>query len=317
MCLAAGGSSHGGSLHSAHSAANRLLLQSQTSPSYLKRALSGLTPHPSSPNRLYNSALGPEMGPSKLGPIGSRLSAQNLAALEYSRYGGSPPGDPYRGLDRGSGLDWAAERGYDLDRVLAAGPEIGLPRGLERGLERGYGPPLQRSSTDVERSIRGGTFFAEALAAGGGSAAPSFDPPSSRPSWASTAAGPRESFSSPYHPSGGGSAPNLLTPSYLGNTSPESLIGRAGSLSAMGGLDSGPSSPNLGNLMHRSGSTGHLAGMKGANGQPPETRGRRPETPTGMQEGSGTMVQYQLDLEKILRGEEPRTTLMIKNIPNK
>ncbi|GAQ81819.1 Protein Mei2 [Klebsormidium nitens] len=313
----AGGSSHGGSLHSAHSAANRLLLQTQTSPSYLKRALSGLSTHPSSPNRLYNGALGPEMGPSKLGPIGTRLSAQNLAALEYSRYGGSPPGDPYRGLDRGSGLDWAAERGYDLERVLAAGPDIGLPRGLERGLERGYGPPLQRSSTDVERSIRGGTFFVEALAAGGGSVAPSFDPPSSRPSWASTTAGPRENFSSPYRPSGGGSAPNLLTPTYLGNSSPESLVGRAGSLSAMGGLDSGPSSPNPGGLMHRSGSTGHLGGLKGANGQPPETRGRRPETPTGMQGGSGTMVQYQLDLEKILRGEEPRTTLMIKNIPNK
>jgi hypothetical protein len=257
-------------------------------------------------------AFGPEMGPSKLGPVGSRLSAQNLAALEECSHYGSPTGDSYR-VDRGFGIDWGLERGYvaELDRALSS----------DLGLERGYPPTLQRANTDVERSIRGGNFFAEALAAGGGSGAPKYDPPTARPSWATPAAASatRESFPSSFRPSPGGSAPNLLNPSFLGtNNSPENpLLGRAGSLSAMGGLDSGPSSPNPGGGMQRSGSTGHLGGLKGPSGHPPETRGRRPETPTGMQGGSGTVVQYQLDLEKILRGEDPRTTLMIKNIPNK
>jgi hypothetical protein len=43
-------------------------------------------------------------------------------------------------------------------------------------------------------------------------------------------------------------------------------------------------------------------------------RGRRGESLTAQAENK---KQYQLDLDRILRGEDPRTTLMIKNIPNK
>jgi hypothetical protein len=43
-------------------------------------------------------------------------------------------------------------------------------------------------------------------------------------------------------------------------------------------------------------------------------RSRRGESLTAQAENK---KQYQLDLDRILRGEDPRTTLMIKNIPNK
>lgn len=44
-------------------------------------------------------------------------------------------------------------------------------------------------------------------------------------------------------------------------------------------------------------------------------RGRSRRTDSGSQ--MDNKRQYQLDLEKILNGEDSRTTLMIKNIPNK
>jgi hypothetical protein len=46
-------------------------------------------------------------------------------------------------------------------------------------------------------------------------------------------------------------------------------------------------------------------------------RGHASRQESTMAQGPDNKIQYQLDIEAILRGEDKRTTLMIKNIPNK
>jgi hypothetical protein len=46
-------------------------------------------------------------------------------------------------------------------------------------------------------------------------------------------------------------------------------------------------------------------------------RGRSSRRGESISAQADNKKQYQLDLDRIMRGEDPRTTLMIKNIPNK
>lgn len=88
---------------------------------------------------------------------------------------------------------------------------------------------------------------------------------------------------------------------------------RLGGMSNDGGFETGPSSPSM--LSPQVRNRGHSVGS-GSQSQldnyGDRTRGRRAE-----QSSIDGKKQYQLDLDRIMRGEDPRTTLMIKNIPNK
>nr|GMD33349.1 protein MEI2-like 2 [Ipomoea batatas] len=61
--------------------------------------------------------------------------------------------------------------------------------------------------------------------------------------------------------------------------------------------------------------SGSYGGIGSSNGEGLIDRGRSRRIDSGNQ--MDNKKQYQLDLEKIMNGEDPRTTLMIKNIPNK
>lgn len=85
-------------------------------------------------------------------------------------------------------------------------------------------------------------------------------------------------------------------------------------------VDPGVSSPNLGAMpsqqrCHLFPSNGSLMSLPGSleNGN---DRGRNRRTDSNANQ-IDNKKQYQLDIDRILRGEDTRTTLMIKNIPNK
>lgn len=61
--------------------------------------------------------------------------------------------------------------------------------------------------------------------------------------------------------------------------------------------------------------SGSYGGIGSSNGEGLLERGRSRRIDSGVQ--MDNKKQYQLDLEKIMNGEDSRTTLMIKNIPNK
>lgn len=77
-------------------------------------------------------------------------------------------------------------------------------------------------------------------------------------------------------------------------------------------------SPNMGMMspQHRARylQSGGLLGTSTIDGLTDRNRSRRGESISAQADNK---KQYQLDLERIMRGEDPRTTLMIKNIPNK
>lgn len=94
----------------------------------------------------------------------------------------------------------------------------------------------------------------------------------------------------------------------------------AAGMGSNGGLEHSVASPSLGVLspQHRSRMfpSGSLPGSVSASmdGLSDRGRSRRGES-SGAQ--ADNKKQYQLDLDRIMRGEDSRTTLMIKNIPNK
>ncbi|GBG61886.1 hypothetical protein CBR_g23837 [Chara braunii] len=136
-----------------------------------------------------------------------------------------------------------------------------------------------------------------------------------------------------------GSAPpgdaSMLERRYGWSEATENLF-RPGSLGSMGTglggvpiglnggtLDNGPSSPlgvmspqhrNISSGRPSSAQSGPQAAPEGSNGSSGGGRGRRGDSASN---NADNKKQYQLDIDKILRGEDPRTTLMIKNIPNK
>lgn len=83
------------------------------------------------------------------------------------------------------------------------------------------------------------------------------------------------------------------------------------------GLEHASSSPNMGMMspQHRQRflQNGLLA-SSAMDGLTDRGRSRRGESISAQADNK---KQYQLDLDRIMRGEDPRTTLMIKNIPNK
>lgn len=91
-----------------------------------------------------------------------------------------------------------------------------------------------------------------------------------------------------------------------------------GSLGSSAGRFEGSSSPNFGMPPpHRRNPMFQTSGMGmsgSADGQADRGRPRRRESSSIPLDSNR---QYQLDIERILRGEDTRTTLMIKNIPNK
>lgn len=97
------------------------------------------------------------------------------------------------------------------------------------------------------------------------------------------------------------------------------LINLSGAMGSNSALDHASSSPNLGVMspQHRArlfSNGGLLAVTSAMDGLADRGRNRRGESITAQADNK---KQYQLDLERIMRGEDPRTTLMIKNIPNK
>lgn len=98
------------------------------------------------------------------------------------------------------------------------------------------------------------------------------------------------------------------------------LINLGGGLGSNSGLELASSSPSLGVMspQHRARlfTNGSLLGSvsSSVDGLTDRGRSRRGESISAQADNK---KQYQLDLERILRGEDPRTTLMIKNIPNK
>lgn len=96
------------------------------------------------------------------------------------------------------------------------------------------------------------------------------------------------------------------------------LLSIGPNLGATGGLDHG--SPNLGivspqqrgRVFANGGVTGSVTSMVESFSD--RSRSRRVDTISGQADNK---KQYQLDLDRILQGEDLRTTLMIKNIPNK
>jgi len=110
----------------------------------------------------------------------------------------------------------------------------------------------------------------------------------------------------------------------LGGTSAHAInIGHGGSHNLMNqlggnsGLEHASSSPNMGMMSpqqrQRFLQNGLLA-SSGMDGLTDRGRSRRGESISAQADNK---KQYQLDLDRIMRGEDPRTTLMIKNIPNK
>lgn len=90
-----------------------------------------------------------------------------------------------------------------------------------------------------------------------------------------------------------------------------------GSLGSSGGRYEGGSSPSVGMPPHRRNHmfpTGGITLSAASDGQADRGRIRRRENSTIQLDCNR---QYQLDIDRILRGEDTRTTLMIKNIPNK
>ncbi|MCO5567941.1 hypothetical protein L7F22_021637 [Adiantum nelumboides] len=87
-----------------------------------------------------------------------------------------------------------------------------------------------------------------------------------------------------------------------------------GSLGASGVRYEGGSSPNFALPPYRRNSMFQTGASGGSDCQADRGRIRRRESNSIHLEGNR---QYQLDIERILRGEDTRTTLMIKNIPNK
>ncbi|KAJ7533593.1 hypothetical protein O6H91_13G056500 [Diphasiastrum complanatum] len=147
-----------------------------------------------------------------------------------------------------------------------------------------------------------------------------------------------------------GSAPGEVTGldihhSYFVDSPKTSSLLRSGSLGAMGldlhaahalnrngshGIINFAATMANGGVDHRPPSVGFMPPQQRArfvsNGEPPvafisstdgfHDRGRNRRGDTSSTQADNKK-QYQLDLDHILRGEDPRTTLMIKNIPNK
>lgn len=95
------------------------------------------------------------------------------------------------------------------------------------------------------------------------------------------------------------------------------LMNLSGSMGGSSGLEHTSSSPNMGMMspQHRQRflQNGLLASST-MDGLTDRGRSRRGESISAQVDNK---KQYQLDLDRIMRGEDPRTTLMIKNIPNK
>lgn len=91
----------------------------------------------------------------------------------------------------------------------------------------------------------------------------------------------------------------------------------SGSMGGNSGLEHASSSPNMGMMSpqqrQRFLQNGLLA-SSAMDGLTDRGRSRRGESISAQADNK---KQYQLDLDRIMRGEDPRTTLMIKNIPNK
>ncbi|KAL8152298.1 hypothetical protein V2J09_010058 [Rumex salicifolius] len=97
------------------------------------------------------------------------------------------------------------------------------------------------------------------------------------------------------------------------NAGPRAAIhsGIAGNISEMGSPNFRMMSPRLSPLFL---SHGPYPSLNLNSGETDRMRSRRVENPTNQ---TDSKKQFQLDLEKIANGEDSRTTLMIKNIPNK
>lgn len=98
------------------------------------------------------------------------------------------------------------------------------------------------------------------------------------------------------------------------------VMNLTGGMGSNGGLEHGTASPSLGVMspQHRPRMfpNGSLPGSMSASMDSLSERGRsRRGDSSGAQ--ADNKKQYQLDLDRIMRGEDSRTTLMIKNIPNK
>ncbi|KAG0603579.1 hypothetical protein M758_10G104300 [Ceratodon purpureus] len=96
------------------------------------------------------------------------------------------------------------------------------------------------------------------------------------------------------------------------------LMNLSGSLGGNSGLEHASSSSNLGMMspQHRARflQNGGLLASNSIDSLTDRGRSRRSESISAQADNK---KQFQLDLDRIMRGEDPRTTLMIKNIPNK
>lgn len=111
---------------------------------------------------------------------------------------------------------------------------------------------------------------------------------------------------------GGGTSAHAIN---IGHAGSHNLMNQLGGNSV--GLEHASSSPNMGMMSpqqrQRFLQNGLLA-SSGMDGLTDRGRTRRGESISAQADNK---KQYQLDLDRIMRGEDPRTTLMIKNIPNK
>jgi hypothetical protein len=110
----------------------------------------------------------------------------------------------------------------------------------------------------------------------------------------------------------------------LGGSTGTHAINIAGSHTVMsgmgsnGGLEHGTASPSIGVMSPQPRRMFHNGSLPGSMPSM-DSLGERGRTRRGDSSGgqADNKKQYQLDLDRIMRGEDSRTTLMIKNIPNK
>ncbi|XP_024384711.1 protein MEI2-like 5 isoform X2 [Physcomitrium patens] len=112
----------------------------------------------------------------------------------------------------------------------------------------------------------------------------------------------------------GGNAAHAIN---IGVSHQHGMMNSSSSLGGSSGMEHA-SSPNVGMMSPQARTrflqNGGPLGPSSIEGASDRGRSRRGESVAAQADNK---KQYQLDLERILRGDDPRTTLMIKNIPNK